>query len=247
MIAGLDWRGQGGLESGCRVVHRSRAMSQPSQPGASSIPPSSLPRPGAVVFDLGKVLLDFDYGPVVRHVAARSRVTVEAVHRLLLVSPLLGEYERGELTSEVFHRRIVEATGYGEGFEAFAALFSDIFAEIPPMVRMQAELRARGVPTFIFSNTNDLAIVHVRRNFPFFAGFDGYVLSYEHGSMKPDAALYEVVERMTGRRGADLMYFDDRPENYEAGLARGWQAVLHTDPAASRARVEAAGLLGPQA
>lgn len=201
-------------------------------------------RPGAVVFDLGKVLLEFDYGPVVRHVAARGRVTLEAVQQLLLASSLLGEYERGELTSEAFHGRIVEATGYAEGYEVFAAQFSDIFAEIAPMVRLHADLRARGVPTYIFSNTNELAIRHVRRNFPFFGGFDGYVLSYEHGSMKPDAPLYEVVERMTGRRGADLMYLDDRPENHEAGLARGWQAVLHTDPAVTRARVAAAGLLG---
>jgi HAD superfamily hydrolase (TIGR01509 family) len=200
-------------------------------------------KPAAVVFDLGKVLLDFDYGPVVRHVAARSRVTLEAMHELLLVSPLLGEYERGELTSHTFHQRIVDATGYSEGYEAFAALFADIFAEIPPMVRLNAELRELGVPTYIFSNTNDLAIQHVRRNFPFFADFTGYVLSYEHGSMKPDAALYAVVERMTGRSGADLMYLDDRPENHAAGLARGWQAVLHEDPAVSRAQVVAAGLL----
>lgn len=203
----------------------------------------SLPKPAVVVFDLGKVLLDFDYGPVVRHVAARSRVSLEAMHQLLLVSPLLGRYERGEMTSEAFHREIVEATGYGEGFEPFAALFADIFAEIPPMVRLNAELRAAGVPTYIFSNTNDLAIGHIRRNFPFFAEFHGYVLSYEHGSMKPDAPLYEAVERMTGRAGADILYLDDRPENYEAGRARGWQAVLHSDPAESRARVVSAGLL----
>lgn len=204
---------------------------------------SSRPKPSAVVFDLGKVLLEFDYGPVVRHVAARSRVSLAAMHELLLVSPLLGEYERGELDSVAFHRRIVDATGYAEDYGPFAALFADIFAEIPAMVRLQADLRAAGVPTFIFSNTNDLAIGHIRRNFPFFGGFDGYVLSYEHGSMKPDGALYAVVERMTGRSGAELLYLDDRPENHEAGLARGWQAVLHTDPAESRARVVASGLL----
>jgi len=62
--------------------------------------------------------------------------------------------------------------------------------------------------------------------------------------MKPDAPIYEAVERMTDRRGPDLIYLDDRPENVEAGLARGWHAILHHAPAESRRRVEAFGLLG---
>ena len=200
--------------------------------------------PTAVVFDLGKVLLDFDYGIVVRRVAARgSRIGIPEIKRLLVDSPLLPAFERGELTSRQFCEAVRKETGFEGTFEQFAGWFGDIFAEIPPMVALQSELRRRGIPTYIFSNTNDLAIDHVRRNFPFFAGFDGYVLSYEHGAMKPDAPLYEVVERLTARRGADLVYLDDRPENVEAGAARGWRAILHADPAESRRHLADFGLL----
>ncbi len=198
----------------------------------------------AVVFDLGKVLLDFDYGLVVGRVSKRSWAGIPELHRLFLESPLLPAFERGELSAHGFFGEIREAVGFSGTYEEFAAYFADIFTEIPPMVALHAELRGRGVPTFIFSNTNDLAMDHIRRNFPFFALFDGYVLSYEHGVMKPDAPLYEVVEGMTGRSGAELVYLDDRPENFEAGRARGWQAILHHDPADSRRRVAAAGLLG---
>ncbi len=58
------------------------------------------------------------------------------------------------------------------------------------MIALHAELRGRGVPTYIFSNTNDLAIEHIRRNFPFFKNFVGYIYSYEIGAMKPDARIY---------------------------------------------------------
>ena len=40
--------------------------------------------------------------------------------------------------------------------------------------------------------------------------------------MKPDAKIYEAMERMAGRRGSDLLYIDDRPENIAAGAKRGW-------------------------
>jgi FMN phosphatase YigB (HAD superfamily) len=55
-------------------------------------------------------------------------------------------------------------------------------------------------------------------------------LSYEHGWMKPDPKLYQVVERQSGQRGPAILYIDDRPENVEAGAQRGWQTILHVDP-----------------
>lgn len=200
-------------------------------------------RPAAVIFDLGKVLVDFDYGRVVRRVADRSDAGPEALQQLLMASPLLPAFERGALTSQGFYEAIRKETGYQGSFEEFAESFADIFTEIPPMIELQAELRRRQVPTFIFSNTNDIAIPHIRQRFPFFSGFDGYVLSYEHGSMKPDAPLYEVVERMSGCQGDALLYLDDLAPNVATGAARGWQAVQHLDPVQTRAAVQATGLL----
>jgi FMN phosphatase YigB (HAD superfamily) len=48
--------------------------------------------------------------------------------------------------------------------------------------------------------------------------------------MKPDGKIYSVVERLTGRTGEGIIYLDDRFENVEAGLARGWRALLHQTP-----------------
>ncbi len=109
-------------------------------------------------------------------------------------------------------------------------MFGDIFSPIDPMVRLHAELRAQRVPTYIFSNTNHLAVRHIRRRYPFFEKFDGYILSCENGAMKPDAKLYEIVERYAGKKGHDLLYIDDRPENIATGARRGWQTILHESP-----------------
>ncbi len=65
--------------------------------------------------------------------------------------------------------------------------------------------------------------------------------------MKPDPRLYEVVERQSGRSGAEILYFDDRPENVAAGAARGWQAILHKSSEESLAAVEKLGLLNHSA
>jgi HAD superfamily hydrolase (TIGR01509 family) len=197
----------------------------------------------AVAFDLGKVLVDFDYRIAARKIAGRTRMLADELMFFMMQSPLLPQFETGLITSQQFYREIRAATGFCGDFEEFSGLFGDIFIPIQPMIDLHSVLRRKGVPTYIFSNTNDLAVHHIRRVFPFFADFDGYILSYEHRAMKPDPRLYEVVEEQSGQHGPEILYLDDRPENVAAGAARGWQTILHQSPEKSRTAVEKLGLL----
>jgi len=196
-----------------------------------------------VVFDLGKVLVDFDYSIAARKVAARSTKSLQDLASFLSVSPLLIQYEIGAVNRQEFFEQIRDAVGFQGGLAEFGGYFADIFTEIPPIIALQVELRQRGFKTYIFSNTNDLAIEHVERNFPFFKNFDGYIYSCEVGAMKPDAKIYEAMEKLCGRSGADIIYLDDRSENIQAGLARGWRAILHETPENTRAVIEKLELL----
>lgn len=199
-----------------------------------------------IVFDLGKVLVDFDYAIAGRKLATRATMAAVELGQFLIHVPLIIRYETGLITTEEFFQEVRAASGYQGNIEEFASLFADIFTPIEPMVQLQAQLRRRGFPTYIFSNTNELAIRFIRRNFPFFNNFDGYILSYEHRSMKPDAKLYEAVETQSGARGAEILYLDDRLENIEAGAARGWQVILQESPEKTLASVRRLGLLTPQ-
>jgi HAD superfamily hydrolase (TIGR01509 family) len=197
----------------------------------------------ALIFDLGKVLVDFDYTVAALKISARSSQPPKDLHAFLGSSPVLVEYESGRLTRRQFYEAIRDAIGFRGDLAEFAGFFADIFREIPPMIALHAELRRRGWPAYIFSNTNDLAIEHVRRNFPFFKNFDGYILSYEVHSLKPQPEIYAAVETLTGRRGADLVYLDDRPENIHAGAARGWRTILHESPEKTRQALAAWGMI----
>jgi FMN phosphatase YigB (HAD superfamily) len=204
--------------------------------------PVNMNRPSVVAFDLGKVLVDYDYSIASRRILRRTRMTDAQMQHLLCTSPLLCQYEIGAISTAQFYEGVRAAAGYDGGPEEFGRAFADIFWEIKPMTALHAALRAAGVRTWIFSNTNELAERHIRAAFPFFSNFDGYVLSYEQGAMKPAAEIYEVVERQTGCRGGEILYLDDRAENIAAGLARGWRAVLHETPEKTRGMVKSLGL-----
>jgi putative hydrolase of the HAD superfamily len=186
--------------------------------------------PKVVVFDLGKVLVDFDYGIAAAKIAPRSKLTPQQVRHALDHSKLLYRYETGLMTDEQFAVEVCSLCGFSGTVDEFYGAFADIFSEIKPMTEMHAALRANGIPTCIFSNTNGVAVGHIRRRFPFFANFDHYILSFQEGAMKPEAKIYASVERAVGHTGDAIVYLDDRAENIEGGLVRGWRALLHETP-----------------
>ena len=200
-------------------------------------------KPRAVVFDLGKVLVDFDYAISAGKIAAKSNYPPREVQKLIDHSPLLFAYETGEVDKSEFYRRVCNLTGYRGSQEEFEPEFSDIFSAIDAMIQLQSQLRRAGVPTFILSNTNDLAVGHIRRTFPFFAHFDGYIFSFEHRVMKPHPGIYEIAERITGHRAADIVYIDDRAENLVPAAQRNWKVIHHESPDQTIFALEKLGLI----
>jgi HAD superfamily hydrolase (TIGR01509 family) len=199
--------------------------------------------PEAVVFDLGKVLVDFDYSIAAKKLAARcSNGHCDLPAIINSASPLLFRYETGAMTTEQFFTEVRRLSQFSGELDEFSKIFADIFSPIEPMIAAHEVLRQRGIPTYIFSNTNPLAVNHIREKFPFFRNFTKYVLSYEHGSMKPDQKIYEVVEQITGKSGSEIVYIDDRPENIETGSTRGWHSILHDNPAITLQKMTALGL-----
>jgi HAD superfamily hydrolase (TIGR01509 family) len=196
-------------------------------------------KPRAVIFDLGKVLLDFDYGKVAARMLKYCDLPREAIIRALNQSPLLHRYETGLMSTSQFFEEVKTVSKFCGQFSDFEGIFADIFTPIPQMIDLNTRLRSREVPTYIFSNTNELAIKHIRETYPFFANFTGYIFSYEHRSMKPDPGIYTALERITKNKGAELLYVDDRVENVEQGAARGWQTIHHTNHRETIVQVEA--------
>jgi HAD superfamily hydrolase (TIGR01509 family) len=200
-------------------------------------------KPSVIIFDLGKVLLDFDYSIAARKIGAVGNMSLSDVKKYLCESDVLIRFETGKMSAQEFFDEIRAGTGFAGTFEQFSDIFQDIFTEIPLMIELHAMMRRKGIPTYIFSNTNDLQLSFIRKRFPFFENFNGYILSYEVGAMKPHPKIYEAMEAMSGKRGCELLYIDDRAENIEAGAKRGWQTILQETPEKTRAGFEKLGLL----
>ncbi|MBO4797055.1 MAG: HAD family phosphatase [Verrucomicrobia bacterium] len=185
-----------------------------------------------VVFDLGKVLLDFDYMK-----AAGKLVPLCGVFPLKLMGILAGEgmellqqLELGQIKDDEFYRQLSGLVKFKGTREDFMEIFGDIFTPIDEMIQFHSELKKKGIRTYLFSNTNDTAVKWISDHYPFYNDFDGYFLSYKMKVAKPDDAFYIKLEEDTGKKKDEIIYLDDKQENIDTAVSRGWSAILYTSP-----------------
>ena len=173
----------------------------------------------AFLFDIGNVLVRFDYGRVFRRLEAMA-----GAERVAVAEPVIRgmgpELESGRLTAEAFVDRAVDLLGPTVTAERFREVFNDIFTANEPMHAAVESLRGR-VPLHLFSNTSELHERHLFERFPVFDRFDGGFYSWRAGCMKPDEAFYHLALETLGLPPEAVAYVDDLPDNAATGRRLG--------------------------
>ena len=80
---------------------------------------------------------------------------------------------------------------------------------------------------FVLSNTLPQHIEFVFAKYPVLQDFDGHILSYEVGLVKPDRRIYELTMQRFGIAAERAVFIDDLPANVAAARATGLQAIHH--------------------
>lgn len=173
----------------------------------------------ACLFDIGNVLVTFDYSRTFAGIALRSVRTYEEIHAHL--AEVCDSLETGRLSSEDFITRGVEFIGGGVSREEFEEAFTGIFEPIQPVWKI-VETVTEKVPAWLFSNTSELHEQWLLRQYPGFAGFRGGFFSWRLGVMKPDPGIYEHALAALGLPASEIAYIDDLPANIETGRRLGF-------------------------
>jgi putative hydrolase of the HAD superfamily len=207
-------------------------------------------REPVLIFDFGNVVGFFDYQRacerLARHVgmagtAFRDRLIERGFARLLM------EFESGRIEPEAFAARLMEISGVRLPFPDFARAWEDIFWPNESVARLIAFLKSRRYPLYLGSNTNVLHATHYRRQFaPTLDLFDGFILSYEVGHMKPGREFFDACVRAAGMPASSCIFIDDIAENIEGARAAGLTGLPYVDTPAlimdlARAGVEVPG------
>ncbi|MDT8858060.1 HAD family phosphatase [Paracoccaceae bacterium Fryx2] len=201
-----------------------------------------MPQPQAVIFDIGNVLIEWNperfYDSVIGP-EARARLFAEVP-----LTEMNLEIDRGALFRETVYAMAEAHPRWADPIRLWHDRWIDIASpRIEHSIALLRALRAKGVPVFTLTNFGVHSFAYAQTQYDFLNEFDRLYVSGHMNALKPEARIYQMVEKDCGLDPATLLFTDDKPENVEAAAARGWQVHLFDGAAPWAQRLVAAGLL----
>ncbi len=178
----------------------------------------------AIIFDLGKVLVHFDFQLGYRALEGLCPYTAAEIRRRLAATGLVERFETGLIEPRDFVRRISEVLDLTVDYVEFCRIWSCIFRQTLVPDSMLEGLAAR-YRLLMLSNTNVIHIQAIRENYPLLRHFHGLILSYEVKAMKPEPAIFQAALAIAGCRPVECFYTDDIAEYVAAARRLGIDAV----------------------
>lgn len=178
----------------------------------------------AVIFDLGNVLLFFDWDITADRLCARTGKTRRELDDYIVTTPFVNQLCIGQLSRERFFEIIARDLGFNGDYNEFFLIWSEIFSPNEPMIQLAAALQGRQ-RRFVLSNTNAIHMDYVFAHYPFIRDFEGAILSHEVGLLKPDARIYRLALEKFELTPQRTVFIDDILANVDGARAVGLHAV----------------------
>ncbi len=181
-------------------------------------------KPELIIFDLGRVLVDFDFRLVIKRLARYTSLSPKEIRRYFLRTPLWGAFERGEVEPKDFFLQLSKELKLQKlTFQQFTPLWNAIFTEKHDTVSILARLRGQ-YRIALLSNVNILHWDHVAQAHDFIQWVDHPVASWKVGIRKPDPDIYRTTLHMAGVSPQKAVFIDDVEEHVLAARSLGMQA-----------------------
>lgn len=179
----------------------------------------------AVCFDLGKVLLHFDWQIMLQRIAEKSPLSTEEMAKLLKDDPQIIAYEVGGVTSAKFFTHMKKRLKYKGTTKELRAAFAEIFTPLTEHIALAA-LLAPHYPLAIISNTNEAHIIHAEASYSFFSLFPVRIYSHQVKAMKPNREIYDAARIALGNIDPlEILFIDDLEPNILGAVQLGWQTI----------------------
>ena len=190
----------------------------------------------AILFDLGRVLVHFDFRPGYQALEKLCPYRAEEIPKRLAPTGLVERFETGQVAPREFFQQFRDIMELELEYDRFCEIWSGIF---PHAILPESMLRglAQRYRMVLVSNTNALHFDMIQKSYGhLLRHFHTLVLSYEVGAMKPHAEIFDTAVEAARCPAAECFYTDDIPAYVEAARAKGIDAVLFE----SREQIEAA-------
>ncbi len=196
-----------------------------------------------VVFDIGNVLMKFDYMPYIRSLL-KDEDTVYHVNGAIWRSGCWSDLDRGGDLDTVYARMLEVEPAYRREVRLAFENVGQCMFRMDYAIPWIRELKARGYRVLYLSNYSHYAMQANPDVLDFLPYMDGGVFSCDVGMVKPEAGIYRALCGKYGLTPAACVFLDDFAENAAAARACGMKAILFEN--CRQARTELDSLLSSE-
>jgi putative hydrolase of the HAD superfamily len=185
----------------------------------------------ALLFDLGGVLIDVDFGRALNAWSAISPWSPSELRRMFRFDAKYECHERGEIEAHEYFLHLATKLQLSGSPEQIEEGWNSIYVQEFVEARLMVEAASRRLPCYAFTNTNASHMRTWSTRFPeVVSAFDRIFASHEMGLRKPERAAFQYICRSLVLPPESIIFFDDLPENVEGALDAGLRAVLVRGP-----------------
>lgn len=185
--------------------------------------------PACIFFDLGKVLVDYDFNLAYNYLKKSSSLPEsEYNQRIRKIEELNIDYESGQIETRAFFQSMADTFEFNGTIDSLISAWANIFSPITKHIEIAGCL-AKAYPLAIISNTSEAHIELLEAKYSFFSHFRERIYSYAVGSRKPDSEIYEHARNLMQSESSKLLFIDDRIENTNAAANLGWMTIHLND------------------
>lgn len=185
-------------------------------------PPLTSSSADALLFDLGRVVLDIDFDKALACWSAYAGVQPDDIAARFVRDEHYQQHERGLIEDAAYFQSLRHSLGISITDDQFMEGWNAIFAgEMPGIVQLLARA-AKRLPLYAFSNTNRPHVAYFQDEYAdVLKHFREVFVSSSINLRKPDAEAYDHVVQAIGVPASRIVFFDDLPENIDGARARG--------------------------
>jgi HAD superfamily hydrolase (TIGR01509 family) len=184
------------------------------------------PRPSAILFDIGRVLVRVDVSAALAGLAAGSTMNSREVWAAIESHPRWHDWQEGRLSAHEWHRQFGQRFGSGLNFEAFRAAWNSALLPEPILPDALVQQLARSFRLAVVSNTDPLHVAHLEANFPVMGHFPLRIYSCGVGVCKPSPLIYKEALRACRAQAQEALFIDDLAENVAAAERLGMAGIV---------------------
>lgn len=179
----------------------------------------------AIVFDLGNVLIPFDYSIAINKLNQIEKGLGDRFFQYYKSNySLHRKFEKGKITESEFVSKMLEVVHHKIDADTFCRLYADIFSLNEDVISLLPVLK-KNYKLFLLSNTDSIHKKYGWEKYEFLKYFDKLILSFEVGAVKPEEKIYREVEKASGFDSIEHFFIDDIQEYVDGAKNIGWDAV----------------------